>query len=362
MCATDVAPNRLDGGAERGQGLRGRPGGRHPHRHHRLRRLRRSCVVPPTTDKSTLTDAIDNLTTSRGTVIGAATLQAIDAIATVNPDVPPIGPDVQAQADQGGFGPGGGSATTTPPDTTPAPVPPGGYEPDIIVLLTDGANTRGISPGRRRQAGRRATRPRLHDRLRHRSPDRAGVLGRAARRRRLRDGGFGGGGFGGGGGGGGRNFLTMDEATLKAVAAETGGTYYQAQDAEQLRDVFAQLPSDVAAPARGARDQRVVRARPAASSPSPPSACRCGGTGPEPAAVTRRITSSGTRKTQIPHSVVDNLVFWCCRTTSGRTLPRRSGAVPAISSISSSTPSPTTPSSCSTRRAASPRGTPGRSG
>ena len=58
-------------------------------------------------------------------------------------------------------------------------------------------------------------------------------------------GGFGGGGFGGGGGGGGRNFLTMDEATLKAVAAETGGMYYQAQDAQQLRDVFARLPSDI---------------------------------------------------------------------------------------------------------------------
>src|SRR5205814_5693769 len=53
------------------------------------------------------------------------------------------------------------------------------------------------------------------------------------------------GGGGGLGGGGGRSFLTMDETTLKAVAAGTGRHYYQAQDADQLRDAFAKLPSDV---------------------------------------------------------------------------------------------------------------------
>ena len=36
-----------------------------------------------------------------------------------------------------------------------------------------------------------------------------------------------------------------DETTLKAVAAATGGTYYAAEDADQLRDVFAKLPSDI---------------------------------------------------------------------------------------------------------------------
>ena len=46
-------------------------------------------IVPPTTDKSDLVSAIDNLTTSRGTVIGAATLKAIDALAAVNPDIQP---------------------------------------------------------------------------------------------------------------------------------------------------------------------------------------------------------------------------------------------------------------------------------
>jgi Ca-activated chloride channel family protein len=243
MCATDVAPNRLTAAQNAAKDfVKNQVAGT------RIGIIAfanfAQLVVPPTTDKSRLTSAIDNLTTSRGTVIGAATLQAVDAIASVNPDVAPIGPDVQAQADQGGFGPGGGSATTTPPDTTPAPVPPGGYEPDIIVLLTDGANTRGISPVEAaQQAAQRRVRVYTigfgtdHPTELVCSAEQLGAGGFG--------GGFGGGGGGGFGGGGGRNFLTRDEATLKAVAAATGGTYYQAEDAEQLRGVFAKLPSDI---------------------------------------------------------------------------------------------------------------------
>jgi len=244
MCATDVAPNRLSAAQAAAKDFV----------ENQVAGTRIGLVafasfaqllVPPTTDKQALTDAIDSLTTARGTVIGAATLQAIDAIASVNPDVAPIGPDVQAQADQGGgLGPGGEPPTTTPPDTTPAPVPPGGYEPDIVVLLTDGANTRGINPV---EAAAQAAERRVRVYTIGFGTDHptdlvcsAAQLGAGGF-----DGGFGGGGGGFGGGGGGRNFLTRDEATLKAVAASTGGTYYQAQDAAQLRDVFAKLPSDI---------------------------------------------------------------------------------------------------------------------
>lgn len=38
----------------------------------------------------------------------------------------------------------------------------------------------------------------------------------------------------------------IDEPTLKEVAAKTGGAYYRAKDAGQLRKVFAKLPKDVA--------------------------------------------------------------------------------------------------------------------
>jgi Ca-activated chloride channel family protein len=245
MCATDVVPNRLTAAQEAAKEfVKNQVAGT------RIGVIAfanfAQLLVPATTDKKALTDAIDNLTTSRGTVIGAATLAAVDAIASVNPDVAPIPPDVEAQADQGGFGPGGPSASTTPPDTTPAPVPPGGYEPDIIVLLTDGANTRGISPV---EAAQQAAQRRVRVYTIGFGTDHPTDLVCSAEQ--LGAGGFGGGGFGGGGfgggpgGGGGRNFLVRDETTLKAVAAATGGTYYQAEDAEQLTSVFAKLPSDI---------------------------------------------------------------------------------------------------------------------
>jgi Ca-activated chloride channel family protein len=251
MCATDVTPNRLAAAQAAAKDFV----------KHQVAGTRIGIVafanfaqllVPPTTDHKALTDAIDNLTTARGTVIGVAELQALDALASVNPDIPPVGSDVEAQADQGG---GFGSAQdTTPPDTTPAPVPPGGYEPDIIVLLTDGANTRGISPvDAAQQAAQRRVRIYTigfgtdNPLTLSCSPEQ---LGAGAFDRPF---GGGGGGFTGGGGGGGgfqggggrRSFLTIDEDTLKAVAAQTGGQYYQAQDATQLRNVFASLPSDI---------------------------------------------------------------------------------------------------------------------
>jgi Ca-activated chloride channel family protein len=56
-----------------------------------------------------------------------------------------------------------------------------------------------------------------------------------------------GGGFGGrfGGGFGGRSPLRADLPTLQQVSQRTGGTSYTAQDASQLSKVFATLPKDV---------------------------------------------------------------------------------------------------------------------
>jgi Ca-activated chloride channel family protein len=56
-------------------------------------------------------------------------------------------------------------------------------------------------------------------------------------------GGFGGGGFGGGGFG---NRRAADVPTLQAVATQTGGTFHNAQDADQLREVFGKLPREFA--------------------------------------------------------------------------------------------------------------------
>ena len=42
-----------------------------------------------------------------------------------------------------------------------------------------------------------------------------------------------------------RSFLIADEPTLKEVARMTGGQYFKAEDAGQLRKVFNDLPRQV---------------------------------------------------------------------------------------------------------------------
>jgi Ca-activated chloride channel homolog len=190
-------------------------------------------VVPPTDDREALVEAIDTLTVGRGTAIGAALLKGVDAIAEVNPGVAPVGDAPELQPE-------------------PQPTTPGGgrYVPDIVVLLTDGRNTRGIEPldavpyvAQRRvrvyPIGFGTTSP--GDRACTREQLGGDVFDRFG------GGGFGGGGFGGGGFGGGGfgRFLIADHPTLKEIAARTGGSYYAAKDADQLQEVFSDLPNEV---------------------------------------------------------------------------------------------------------------------
>ncbi len=188
-------------------------------------------LVAPTTDKGALVRAIDSLTTGRGTVIGAATLKALDAIAEVNPDVAPVGTTVTTQS-------------TTTPSTSPAPAK-NDYIPDIVVLLTDGANTRGISlvDAAQQAADRRV---RVYT-IGFGTTQLAPIV---CTRAQLGSDAFGqdpGPAFppGGGPGQGGGRFRQIDEPTLQKVAAITGGAYYHAEDAGQLRDVFLNLPHRV---------------------------------------------------------------------------------------------------------------------
>jgi len=223
MCSTDVAPNRLTVAREaarefvkdRGDGTRigvvvfsGIAG----------------LLVKPTTDRDALLKALDGLKTSRGTAIGLGILTAVDAIAEINPDVPPTGVEVQD--------PGSGSGE-----------PPADFEPDTIVVLTDGANTQGVDPvtAAEEAAARRlrvytigfgTTQPSQMTC----SPDQ--ISGDAP---------FGGDGrgFNFGGGGGGRRFQQIDEQALTRVAEITGGEYFRAQDADRLGQVLADLPSNI---------------------------------------------------------------------------------------------------------------------
>lgn len=170
-------------------------------------------VQPPTTDRQALEDAIASLTTGRGTAIGSGILKSIDVIAEIDPNVAP-------------------SVTDEAPGVAPPPVPKGAYAPEIIVLLTDGVSFVGPEPlDAAKQASDRGVQVYTIGFGTENGPE---SLDRGGQQ-------FGFGGFGVFGGGGFRRGI--DEETLKQVAEMTGGTYYTAESANQLLDVFQNLPT-----------------------------------------------------------------------------------------------------------------------
>lgn len=224
MCATDVSPNRLTVAQEAALAfIEAQPAGA------RMGIVAfagfAEIIVPPTNDKEVLQAAVRNFTTSIGTAIGSAILKSIDAIAEINPAVAPSGVDLRSEEGQAG-----------PEEVV--------YQPDIIVLLTDGANTQGPPPlDTAQQAADRGLR--VYTIGFGTTEPGSMVCARHQLGSDIFDDGFGG-GFGGGGSGGNfRRFLLLDEPTLRAVAEKTGGDYFRAESADQLLDVFLNLPTQI---------------------------------------------------------------------------------------------------------------------
>ncbi len=274
MCSTDVAPNRL--AAAQGAARRfvdSQPSGV------RMGLVVFSgfaeLVVAPTTSRAALDKAIDNLSTSPGTAIGAAILQALDALSQVNPAVQPIGNTVLSNAasafDYGGTGSSGNGPSGQSASTLQKPGK-NGYVPDVVVLLTDGSNNRGIEPldAVPYAVARRVRVYTIGFGTTHPAPlacsaqQLAGTIGGQAGGGGYGYGGYGsaagggaggGGGVGGGGAGGGygygyggpggRSPLVADLPTLQKVSQRTGGRSYAAKDESQLDKVFAQLPKEI---------------------------------------------------------------------------------------------------------------------
>ncbi len=187
-------------------------------------------IQPPTTDQEVLQAAIESLATGRRTAIGSGILKSLDAIAEIDKTVAP-------------------SVTDTSSRVKPTPVPKGAYAPDIIVLLTDGVSNAGPLPlDAAQQAADRGVRvypigfgtangsiPSCGLQFQGREPFGGDPFGGGNP--------FGGGqGFGGGGQFGGFR-RGIDEATLKQIAEMTGGTYYAAESAGELQNVFQNLPT-----------------------------------------------------------------------------------------------------------------------
>ena len=183
-------------------------------------------IVPPTNDKEALQAAINNFTTSLGTAIGSATLKSIDAIAEINEAVAPSGVHLDAGDDE-------------------APLEADFYQPDIIVVLTDGANTHGPLPldAAHKAADRQV---RVYT-IGFGTTDPGQIVCTPKQ--------LGSDAFGGSAGSGlgdwfdvsyFRRYLILDENTLRDMTDLTGGAYYRAQDVKQLYSVFANLPKEIA--------------------------------------------------------------------------------------------------------------------
>jgi Ca-activated chloride channel family protein len=243
MCATDVEPNRL-GAAQAAVRKFVETQGDDTKIGLVLFSGFAQLAVAPTTNKNDLLNTLDAVTTGRGTTIGAAILKSIDAIAELDPNVAPSDPEDAPNPDGSSLPktPDGGNGSGATP--TPSPNADGGDKaPEIVVLLTDGANTRGITPEDAAvQAAARGVRV-YPIGFGTKNPTQMvcsrSQLGGMTQQR------FGGRDFTGGGVMGGRNFLVVDEDALKTVASTTGGEYFGATDADQLQSVLDNLPKHV---------------------------------------------------------------------------------------------------------------------
>ena len=84
--------------------------------------------MPPTTDREVLLEAVANLTTARATAVGSAIARSLDALSEVNSDIAPV------------------SVYVAPRNEVAEASLEESLQPDIVVLLTDGASNRGVLP------------------------------------------------------------------------------------------------------------------------------------------------------------------------------------------------------------------------
>jgi Ca-activated chloride channel homolog len=161
-------------------------------------------VQTPTSDQASVLAAIDRLAPQKGTSVAQGILASLNAIAVAE-----AGPNVDYYTRQ-----------TPPPTPTPTPVPAGTHAPAVIVLLTDGENNESPDPLAAAQV----------------AADQ-GVRIYAV-------------GIGSPGGttldlNGFQVHTQLDAATLQQISQMTGGTYYSASDAQQLKSIYGNLDTQL---------------------------------------------------------------------------------------------------------------------
>jgi Ca-activated chloride channel family protein len=161
-------------------------------------------VQTPTNDQASVSAAIDRLAPQKGTSVAQGILASLHVIAVAE-----AGPWVDYYTSQ-----------TPAPTATPTPVPAGTHAPAVIVLLTDGENNESPDPAAAAQ-----TAANLGVRIYT-----IGIGSAAGTDLNL------------------NGFLIhtqLDEATLQQISQITGGTYYGATDAQQLRTIYDNLDTQV---------------------------------------------------------------------------------------------------------------------
>ena len=214
MCSTDVRPNRITAAEQAASAfIKSQTGG--PRIGLAAFASTAVVLVPPTADTKQLISALGGLTTSFGTAIGEGIVTSLDAIAQVDPSVAPTGATVSRKHGAG-------------------------YADDVIVVLTDGSNNRGVDPqAAAKEAAARGVRVFT---IGYGTDNPAPLACTSDQFGGFGGGGFGGGGFGGRPGGAGNPF-DADFSALAQISRTTGGTFYRAQDADQLSRALAKLPA-----------------------------------------------------------------------------------------------------------------------
>ena len=166
-------------------------------------------VQTPTNDQATVLAAIDRLTPERGTSLTQGILASLKVIAVA--EAGPWAGDYYTNETPGP------SAAPTP---SPTPMPSGTHAPAVIVLLSDGENNENPSPTAAAQtAANQGVRI-----------DTVGIGSAAGTTVDLN-------GF--------QVHTQLDQATLQGISQATGGTYYAASDAQQLRSVYDSIDTEV---------------------------------------------------------------------------------------------------------------------
>jgi Ca-activated chloride channel homolog len=161
-------------------------------------------VQVPTNDTEAILASIARLTPTRGTSLANGIYAALNTIATAGK-----APETRFYTN-----------ATPEPTPTPTPVPQGTYQPAVVILLTDGENT--VAPDPLAAAQAAADRGVRIFTVGIGSP--AGID--------LKVNGF-------------IVHTQLDEATLQQISQITSGAYYNAQSAQDLRNIYNKIDSQL---------------------------------------------------------------------------------------------------------------------